>query len=851
MRKPEMKSLHKNRIVSAVCAACITTTSFVNAGPDSGGYGAPSGAANAEVIKRLQRIENARLAEAEGDRRYADGDYEGALEKYREAINGIPNAPLSAADRSRMISKFANAALKQADKLGKMGRFDDAKVLLKEVLADEKDPDNHSAKVLMKRLDDPDYYNPSMTKVHYEDTEQVSKLLKQGLGYFDLGQFYEAQKSFNAILEIDATNTAARRQLENTEREITNYLRSARDHTRARALREVDQLWESPVPHTTSVPVSTNPTTDKVGSPILMKLKSIMLPKINFDAASIEDVISYLHAKSIEFDNLDPNKSGINFILKTKGNAPAPITVNDMRDVPMIVALDTITQLANLSYRVESHAVVITSITESGQRMETRVFRVPPNFLSSAGSVDAGGGAAEQADPFGAPPAPGAGSAIAPRANAQTVLSSLGANFEAAGSSATFIPGSSRLVVKNTLQQLDIIERLIEELQNKSPKQVYITTKFVEISQRNTEELGFDTLLGAFNIGNRHFASGGTSGNGAASAASNYPFVDPTSGTSPTITGQNPMTAGNRSGGRAIATNAIDGLLANGIASQGAATIAPGIFALAGVFSDPQFQIVMRALSQKKGVDLLTAPSIVSRSGQRAKIEIIREFPYPTDFDPPQIPQTFGGSTLQGGGLNGGLGQTSAISSFPVTPTTPTTFAVRNTGVSMEVDPVIGEDGNTIDLTIAPEVVEFEGFINFGSPINTGGTNALGVATTVVLTENRIEQPVFATRKLNTAVTIWDGQTVGIGGLIREDVQMVEDKVPLFGDIPFIGRLFKTKAEEHFKKNLMIYVTAKLIDPSGNPIKQQSGDMREGTPPEMPDENMLFPGSSGVINPTK
>ena len=829
MRKPEMKSLNNTRIVSAICAACITTTSIVIAGPDSGGYStttttsvsysAPSGAANAEVIKRLQRIENARLAEAEGDRRFADGDYEGALEKYREAINGIPNAPLSAVDRTRMISKFANAALKQADKLGKMGKFEEAKLLLKEVLADDKDPDNHSAKVLLKRLDDPDWYNPAMKESHYKDTEQVSKLLKQGLGFYDLGQFYEAQKSFNAILEIDSTNTAARRQLENTEREITNYLRSARDHTRARALREVDQLWESPVPHTVNVPVSTS-STDKVGSPILMKLKSITLPKINFDAASIEDVISYLRAKSIEFDNLDPAKSGVNFILKLGGKAPAPITVNDMRDVPMIVALDTITQLANLSYRIESHAVIITSIDGSQNRMETRVFRVPPNFLSSAGSVDPGGPGVAAPDPFGAPPAAGAGAAaINTRANAQTVLSSLGANFEAPGSSATFIPGSSRLVVKNTLQQLDIIERLIDEIQEKAPKQVYITTKFVEISQRNTEELGFDTLLGAFNIGNRHFGSGGTAGNGAPVAAANYPFVDPTSGTSPTVTGQNPMTSGNRSGGRAIATNAIDGLLANGIASQGASTIAPGVFALAGVFSDPQFQIVMRALSQKKGVDLLTAPSIVSRSGQRAKIEIIREFPYPTDFDPPQIPQTFGGSTILGGGANGGLGQSSAVSSFPVTPTTPTTFAVRNTGVSMEVDPVLGEDGNTIDLTIAPEVVEFEGFINFGSPINTGGTNALGVATTVVLTENRIEQPVFATRKLNTAVTIWDGQTVGIGGLIREDVQMVEDKVPLFGDIPFIGRLFKTKAEEHFKKNLMIYVTAKLIDPSGNPIK--------------------------------
>lgn len=59
-----------------------------------------------------------------------------------------------------------------------------------------------------------------------------------------------------------------------------------------------------------------------------------------------------------------------------------------------------------------------------------------------------------------------------------------------------------------------------------------------------------------------------------------------------------------------------------------------------------------------------------------------------------------------------------------------------------------------------------------------------------------------------------------MGGLIREDVQDVEDKVPLLGGRLRLGRLFPTKAEDHFKRNLMIFVTAKLIDPSGQPIKQ-------------------------------
>ena len=144
-------------ITSAVCAAILPSTNLV-AGPGGSDYsGGTSSASEAEVIKRLQRIENARQAEAEGDRLMADGDYDGALNKYREALTGIPNAPMSAVDRARIIFKYSNPCIKQADKLGKMGKFDEAKTLLKSVMADDVDPMNASAKTLLKRLDDPDY----------------------------------------------------------------------------------------------------------------------------------------------------------------------------------------------------------------------------------------------------------------------------------------------------------------------------------------------------------------------------------------------------------------------------------------------------------------------------------------------------------------------------------------------------------------------------------------------------------------------------------------------------------------------------------------------------------------------
>ena len=291
-------------------------------------------------------------------------------------------------------------------------------------------------------------------------------------------------------------------------------------------------------------------------------------------------------------------------------------------------------------------------------------------------------------------------------------------------------------------------------------------------------------------------------------------------------------TAGNRSGNAAISANAIDALL---FPSLGTSAVAPGIFGLAGVFTDPQFQVVIRALNQKKGVDLLSAPKVTTKSGQRAVIEVVREFRYPTTFTPPQVPSISAstGTTVIGG--------TASAIPVVVTPTTPNTFETRNTGVTLEVEPVVGPDGITIDLNLVPQVVEFEGFINSGSPIFAVGVQTVGVLSTsapVLLTSNVINQPVFSTRKVTTNVSVWDGQTVVLGGLMREDVQKSEDKTPIIGDIPLIGRLFRTNVDQHIKRNLVIFVTAHLITPGGLPVnpneEEEEGLLQPPVLPEVP-----------------
>ena len=174
------------------------------------------------------------------------------------------------------------------------------------------------------------------------------------------------------------------------------------------------------------------------------------------------------------------------------------------------------------------------------------------------------------------------------------------------------------------------------------------------------------------------------------------------------------MTGGNRSGSLAISANALDALL-----FPGASGVAPGIFGLAGVFTDPQFQVVIRALNQKKGVDLLSAPKVTTKSGQRAIIEVVREFRYPKYIYSPagSIDQQQHGKTV--------IGSATTVP-VVVTPTTPQTWETRNTGVTLEVEPVVGGDATTIDLNLVPQVVEFEGFINYGSPINAVGVNTIG-----------------------------------------------------------------------------------------------------------------------------
>jgi general secretion pathway protein D len=528
---------------------------------------------------------------------------------------------------------------------------------------------------------------------------------------------------------------------------------------------------------------------------------------------------------------------------------------------------------AGLKVKVEPYAVSLIPLSEQSNDLITKRYHVPPEFFGGPldvgyyiGTSVAGGGGGNQGagTTTGSREAPpvsenvlekeavsfqsasgtgtGAGATslanqlqgtastrqtllndrqLVGRADAITMLKSMGVSFPG-GASATFWPHSGTLIVRNTQDNLDMVDALVDQANSSAPKQVAIESKFVEINQNNLKELGFDWLLGPFSTNGKVFGAGGTSSNGVPVSGANFPFND----ASGNPIGQNPVTSGNRSGNFAISANALDALLMPGLGQV--AGVAPSIFGVAGVFTNPQFQVVIRALDQKKGIDLLSAPSVTTKSGQRAIIEVIRELRYPRSYTAPQVPSISSSTSTV-------IGASTTVP-VVVTPTTPQDWETRNTGVTLEVEPVVGGDATTIDLNLIPQVVEFEGFINYGSPINAVGVNTvagISISQPVELTPNVINQPVFSTRKVTTSVSVYDGQTVVLGGLMREDVQKTEDKVPIIGDIPLIGRAFRTNTEQHTKKNLVIFVTARIITPAGVPLNEEE---EEGLlPPELPE----------------
>jgi general secretion pathway protein D len=790
--------------------AILSLVATANAGPT--GLGAASTMEDA-IARRQQQLADSERMLNEGMAIEREGKLEKAVLNYQAAYTALPDAAMTRTVREASLTRFCSASVRYAEELIEQARYDEALASLTTVVDENFAPGYPSAKKLIGQLNDPEYYNRALSPDHIEKVAMVETLLRQGDDLQSLGQFEKSRDSFNKVLRIDSTNSAARSGMENAERAISNYHLSSRDHTRAKMLRDVDEAWETGVPlnNFSTTPAGTGESIS--GLSAAERLDRIIVPIVNFDASTLQEVVDFLTAKSRE---LDPLGGGFNFVLDLSPEDERARSARlglQLRNIPMSQVLSYVTRDSGTAYRAEQFAVRIVSSTAARDTLVLRTLTVPADFFSVASD----GGAAVE-DPFAEKTeTSGLSSRIV---KAQEFFEKVGITFPE-GASANYTRGTNQLRVRNTITNIESIERMIQEAKAGGSKNVEVRVTLMEIKETKLNELGFDWLLGSFNFpgSDRVFGSGGTRGNTVdpftgESIGNDFPLVPPGSDVP---VGANPITAGNRSGTTAQPNDSIDGKLFSAAATASSTRRAPAIFDVGGVLTDPQLQAVMRALNQNGSTELITTPATVVRPGQRSKIEIIREFIYPTEYDPPEIPQNFSSQSI--GGLTidpiTGLltfGDAPQDPGFPVTPANPTAFEMRPVGTTLEVEPIIGDDGVSINLNLAPEVVRFEGFINYGSPITSGGT---------ILTPNEILQPIFNTIKQSSNVTVYDGANLVIGGLINDRTVATDDRTPIFSSMPVFGNLFRTRTSKRERKAILFIVNVRIIDASGHPVNER------------------------------
>lgn len=649
-------------------------------------------------------------------------------------------------------------------------------------------------KEIVSVINDPWRQDPEELSPQYvANQEAVEKLLVKGRAQMLYGDIDGAVQTFREVEARDPTNAEAK-SLQVKAMQLLQTT-SSLDHskTRSEMLQEVSRSWQRPQIFDRDA----EPADITADDPLLVKIASIEIPSVRFSGVPLSRVVETLSELSVEYDVMeeDPKNKGVNMVLIAPPGQDPPVSIT-LRNLTLDKILDFTVETVGFQWDVRNEAVLVSKGSDQALTLETEFFSISSGVVIRLTGVDeGGGGGGAAADPFA--PAPTGGGAP----TASDTEESLKSFFQRAGVDFENEPGAS-LAFDGTLLIVTQTPRNLEKMRNilrryDQPKQVEIEAKFMEVNQGSLDELGFswDIQSGSVTTG---FDSSGN------------PVTQP----------KTTFQTDNRSLSQAFAINRA-GTLPLSVTSGSTNLIPPtdlaapdipnaidlgtaagNIFTTFGIINGVDVNLIINALSREEGSDLLSSPRLTVLSGRPARIVVAQELRYPESYG--DIESNVG---------TGGAADTGAAG-VTITAGTPQDFTTRNVGVEMEVTPTVEENEN-ISLKLEPRVTEFEGFVEYGGP-----SIAISGNTTVTVPSGFF-QPIFSTRTVRTEVTVYDGATVVIGGLTREEIVTVNDKVPVLGDIPLIGRLFQNKGESSQKRNLLIFVTANLISPGGSPSKQR------------------------------
>ncbi|MFO7534473.1 MAG: hypothetical protein R6X19_02100 [Kiritimatiellia bacterium] len=768
-------------------------------------------------VRKQEQERKAKMALVDANTAFKRQNYGEASVLYKQALDSLPVRLENKADREQAAKGLSESQYYVVNSLVAQNRLQEA--LEMATVASKNDPENRKIerqatqiqREIKERQDEANLEKTLLERDPWKAPEvrarekNVEKLIREGRGFLGAGDYKTAADRFMSALALEPDNRTAMRYLEATGDKRFSSSTVERKATAENMTADVRDAW-NPRDYVYVAPIERMQTNAPTESPrLLEKMETLIIPQIEFRQANIHDVVDFLVKASISEDvkTEDPRDKGVNIILNLGLTAPAAApssldpfapaptagTGSSMSGIPEITftaryisllqAVKIITQVAGLKYRVEGKIVMIVPSDAPDQDIEHKWYSVEPTFMSQIQTM---GAPAEVAAGNGGG-AFGEVRATTGRGDVEDFFKKLGVDFPK-GASVQYQQSIGRLIVANTSRNLSLIERILQEI-NVVPKQVEIEARFVEVSQNDLEELGFEWLLNDnWELLTKNNGGGLPGGNERIQIAKN-------SGTAG-------FTQGLRFFGQQDADN-IGPMTGGSIGSM---------MKIQSVLTNPEISLILHALERNGNADVLSAPKVTTRSGTEASIRVVTEYIYPTEFDI-ITPESATGS---------GTGTTIAD---PKMVAEPQNFETREVGVILSVVPEVSPEGNMINLNMRPEVVSDPIWKEYGVTLNDAQGRPYLVS---------MPQPFFQKRSVETQISIYDGATVVMGGLITEKVVTINDKIPFLGDLPIIGALFRNRGSESQKRNLLIFVTARLVDPAGKPIRTQKMDESAPTP---------------------
>lgn len=821
-------SFSRSAIFSLAATAAVAFSPFALAQED-----APETARRQMALRdAMQQVQEARSA-------YTEKKYSQSVEHYRNALAVIPKAPATEKQQTFIKDSLSDALIATAMDYRSVGRTEEALSFLKEAI--ELSPSNKRARMELLRTEDPERTNPALTPQHIGNVEEVTRLLELGHGYLDLGAYDKAIATFESVLRIDRYNTAAQRGMESARKRQQRYYAAAHDSFRSKALTEVDRLWEEELPQDAelSMPaegqgavMDDTEAETRIGAAI----DAMVMPQVVFDDAPVTDVVDALQAQIRRFEasgaftagravNLTANfgtadSQGYKDIMSRRVNL-------NLSDVSLRQVLDALSRQLGVTYYVTPLGVELAYSGRDFGPMVERIYNVSPHFFDAEVGGDEGD---DDDDDFTS----SSSRIVVKRVNPVQALKGMGISFPE-GSNARYDASTRQLTVRNTPFNQEEIAGLLSVPLDAPSRSVVLNIMAVEVNENDLKELGFEWMVN-MNLGSEFlYAAGGPlttaalagfpiGGNAAAQEGVNRPLGS--------------LTEGLRSGAQAASADNVERLITTGgvrafNAANASNTKAPGILSLRGIWREGDVAMIMRGLNQKKGADILYNPRLVLTPGaeQQATFTNVREMFYPETYSEPQI-ATMNinlGQRKDGQGQNRNRNGRSTVATA-AHPEEFTRFgmsedSVGGIGAVVQVhDAEVAQDGQLVTLALTVTLNDFEGFINWGSPIKSvmmtdgDGLGTEGQMAYVTLTENHILKPVFKRHMENTKISVAPGSVIVMGGLQESRSVKFEDKLPVLGDLPLVGRLFRSEGSQKVRKAFLFFVKVDLVDPTGRDV---------------------------------